>query len=87
VRWIVLVGGDLEIAVLSPRHRAEEFWATVGGMGFTGVIATVSLQLSRLPTGPALQRRQRPGISRGFLDLLEEAAAQQRGDPTSMPWR
>jgi decaprenylphospho-beta-D-ribofuranose 2-oxidase len=43
-----------EVVVLSPSNYAEWFWATVGGMGLTGIILRATIAL--LPT--ALPRRQ-----------------------------
>jgi len=40
-----LIGADGHTLSCSPGENAEAFWATVGGMGLTGVIGDVSLQL------------------------------------------
>jgi decaprenylphospho-beta-D-ribofuranose 2-oxidase len=39
---------------LSPRHDAEAFWATVGGMGLTGVITEVSFRAPPVETSRML---------------------------------
>lgn len=39
---------DGEIVELSPQHRPEWFWATVGGMGLTGVILRARIAMLRI---------------------------------------
>ncbi|MCH7904307.1 MAG: FAD-binding oxidoreductase [Armatimonadetes bacterium] len=45
---LVLPGG--ETVKCSREERADLYWATVGGMGLTGVISTVTLQLKKIET-------------------------------------
>jgi decaprenylphospho-beta-D-ribofuranose 2-oxidase len=48
VVWLDLVDGLGRLLRLSPEADPEAFWATVGGMGLTGVITRVALRLHRI---------------------------------------
>lgn len=45
-----LLKSDGEVVVISPEVDPEAFWATVGGMGLTGVILRATLRLTRVET-------------------------------------
>lgn len=45
VRWLELITADGNTVRCGPDRHAELFWATAGGMGLTGIITTVALQL------------------------------------------
>jgi decaprenylphospho-beta-D-ribofuranose 2-oxidase len=51
---------------LSPRHQSETFWATVGGMGLTGVMSEVTVGL--LPVETSMMRVDRERMA--DLDTL-----------------
>lgn len=46
--WLKLMVSSGDVLHLSPLHDDEAFWATVGGMGLTGIITTIALQLERI---------------------------------------
>jgi len=46
--WIRLVDGTGAERLLTPVETPEEFWATLGGMGLTGVVLSVGLRLKRV---------------------------------------
>ncbi len=48
--WLELVDGLGRVRRLSPSEHAEEFWASVAGMGLTGVITRVALRLRPVET-------------------------------------
>ena len=64
VRWLVLMDPQGSPQRLSPPLDAR-FWATVGGMGLTGPILVVALQLRPIGTAPASVRRVRAASLEG----------------------
>lgn len=50
VEELELLTASGEILRLSPSQRPELFWATVGGMGLTGVVLTAKVRLQRVET-------------------------------------
>jgi decaprenylphospho-beta-D-ribofuranose 2-oxidase len=54
VERIELLDGNGGLRILSPASDPEEFWATVGGMGLTGIILAATIRL--LPIRSALLR-------------------------------
>ncbi len=81
VRWLTLVRADGTTLRLAPDHRAGGFWATVGGMGLTGVIDLVCLRLAPIPSPMMLSRRRRTDDLDETLLLLEAQARLQSDDP------
>lgn len=74
VRSLRLVTGTADAITASPGERAEEFWATVGGMGLTGVITEAEFDLLPIETS-----RMRVDTER-FDDLASLMAAMAEGD-------
>lgn len=62
------------VATVSPDHDGELFWATMGGMGLTGVVATVTLKLLKIETDQVLVDTQR------FSNLDDVMSEMTRGD-------
>ncbi len=50
VKRFTLIIASGESIVCSPEHNAEVFWATVGGMGLTGLIVDADIQLRPVET-------------------------------------
>jgi len=47
---IELIASTGERTVCGPNQFSDAFWATVGGMGLTGIIGTVKLEVMRIPS-------------------------------------
>lgn len=58
VRSLELITAAGERLHCSPKLYPELFWATIGGMGLTGIIGIVSLQLKRIETAYMCVQRQ-----------------------------
>lgn len=69
VREIELVDGTGELRVLSPDEDADAFWATVAGMGLTGVICWAKVELTPVRSAAINVRTRR------FSDLAGAMAA------------
>ncbi len=77
---IVTPSGTIEV---TPEHDGELFWATVGGMGLTGVITSVTLQMMRIETDHVLVDTER------FADLegvMHEMSARDHDYRYSVAW-
>jgi decaprenylphospho-beta-D-ribofuranose 2-oxidase len=68
---VVTPGG---VVTVSPDHDGELFWATMGGMGLTGVVSSVTLRMLRIETDQVLVDTQR------FSNLDEVMSAMTSGD-------
>jgi decaprenylphospho-beta-D-ribofuranose 2-oxidase len=71
VRRLVLVDGCGDVRTLSPDDDADAFWATVGGMGLTGVVTDAVLSVE-----PIVSTRMRVRTRR-FRDLDAVLAAME----------
>lgn len=75
VREIELLLGNGERVAASPTHNADLFRATCGGMGLTGVILGVRLQLRAVASSEIVQTSRRlPGLE-ALLAALDTADA------------
>ncbi|HEV2796924.1 MAG TPA: FAD-binding oxidoreductase, partial [Nocardioides sp.] len=78
-----LVTSDGEMRTLTPDGPgAEAFWATVGGMGLTGVVVHATLACIPAETAYAVVRTERARDLDHLLDLL----AEDDRDPYSVAW-
>lgn len=62
-----------ETITLSPADNAELFWATVGGMGLTGVIIDADIQLMAIPTSIVAVETQRLRVLDDLLDQMRRS--------------
>jgi decaprenylphospho-beta-D-ribofuranose 2-oxidase len=81
VLWLSLLDSAGTITELSAGQDPDGFWATLGGMGLTGVILQAAIQLQRAETGWAIKRRRRTRSLDETIDVLRELAARQEHDP------
>ncbi|TDD22630.1 FAD-binding oxidoreductase [Kribbella turkmenica] len=81
VLWLALLRSDATIAQLSAGHHPDDFWATIGGMGLTGVILRAAVQLQRAETGWATRTRHRTRSLGETLSVLRTLAIRQEADP------
>lgn len=71
VAELELVLADKSRQRCSPEKNAELFWATIGGMGLTGIITEVAFQLRRIESAYMIVRHQRANDLEASLKLLE----------------
>jgi decaprenylphospho-beta-D-ribofuranose 2-oxidase len=83
VRSLRMRVADDRVIECSPEHHADLFWATVGGMGLTGHILEVELQMKRVPTPWIRQRSERIPDIDTFIERLASAADAW---PMTMGW-
>jgi FAD/FMN-containing dehydrogenase len=72
VRRIVLYRSDEGLVECTPDRRPELFAATLGGLGLTGIIMSVELQLRPVSSGLIAQRSIRFGNLAEFFSLSRE---------------
>jgi len=90
---------DGTVRVVSPELDRDLHWATIGGMGLTGVVLDATVQLQRVPSAwmsvsteragdldtllAALQRADRQTYSVAWVDLMAGGSVSGRGVVTS----
>jgi len=79
---LTLVGADGQPIVCSRTENQVQFWATLGGMGLTGLITSVRLQLRRVQTDHVVQRT----IVAPCLDAVLAALATYKDSTYSVAW-
>jgi decaprenylphospho-beta-D-ribofuranose 2-oxidase len=70
---LLVPGGD--VLICSPASNPRVFWATVGGMGLTGVILSARIQLRRVESAYVLVDYQRAQNLEEALDRMGESDA------------
>ena len=78
VRRFSLMVAEGAILECSPQDNAEVFWATVGGMGLTGIILEATIQLTRVPSAYVDVHQRRAGNLDELLDLFLETDEQYK---------
>ncbi|GAA0947012.1 FAD-binding oxidoreductase [Kribbella koreensis] len=81
VLWLSLLDSEGMVTELSAGQDPDGFWATLGGMGLTGVILKAAIQLQPVETGWARQRRRRTRSLDETIAVLRELAVRQETDP------
>ena len=72
VRRISMLLADGSVAELSPTLRADLFWATIGGMGLTGVILDVTINVIPIETSKCIVDTTRAHDLDHVMTLMEE---------------
>jgi decaprenylphospho-beta-D-ribofuranose 2-oxidase len=80
---IELILADGERRRCSPLENKELFWATVGGMGLTGIITEVSLRLIPIESAYMVVRQNKARNLQESLDLLHD---QEFDDDYTVAW-
>ena len=81
VLWLALLRSDGTIVQLSAGQDPDGFWATIGGMGLTGVILRAAIQLQRVDTGWVIRNRLRTTSLDETLAAMHTLAVHQELDP------
>ncbi|MEA2173876.1 MAG: decaprenylphospho-beta-D-ribofuranose 2-oxidase [Blastocatellia bacterium] len=78
VRELEMAMADGSRRVCSPLEDAELFWSTIGGMGLTGIITRVSLQLIQVESAYVKVQHHRATDLDCSLSLLEDSRTDDR---------
>ncbi len=70
---VVLTGGELRR--LTPTAQPGQFWATVAGLGLTGVVVAAGLRLQPVQTASVLRHRRRFDALPELLEAMRTAPA------------
>lgn len=73
LRWLELILANGTTLRCSPQESPEIFWATVGGMGLTGIIGTVSLRLKPIHSTSMIVKQQSFTNLEQLLQLLDSS--------------
>lgn len=73
VVWMDLLLASGEVVRLSPTHNPSWFWATVGGMGLTGLILRVALRMLPVAASTMTVETRRTATLDDSLDLMSGA--------------
>jgi decaprenylphospho-beta-D-ribofuranose 2-oxidase len=78
-----LLTADGEVRTISPEHEAELFWATVGGMGLTGVVLSATIRMSPVRTAYYMVDTER---AKNLDDLMSRLSADDERYTYSVAW-
>ncbi len=70
VRSLTLHRSDREPVICSPDENADLFAATIGGMGLTGFVTQMDVQIMRVPSSHVRQTNRAFGSIREAIDIL-----------------
>ena len=83
IKWIELITADNTRLVLSPSQSPDLFWATIGGMGLTGIIGTVCLQLQAISSAYMIVKHYEASSLEKVIAYLNDS---QIDDQYSVAW-
>ncbi len=72
VRWLDLLTADGQVRRVGPEEEPDLFWATVGGMGLTGVILRARVRMKPVETSQVLVDTDRTPDLDALMSLLTE---------------
>ncbi|KGH48106.1 decaprenylphosphoryl-beta-D-ribose oxidase [Modestobacter caceresii] len=72
VRWLDLLTADGQVRRVSPESDPDLFWATVGGMGLTGVVLRAQVQMKAIESSRCLVDTDRTPDLDSLMTLLAE---------------
>lgn len=78
VQSLELIRADGVSMICTPESNAEVFWATVGGMGLTGVIAEVTLQLTPIKNAYMAVRNHAAANLEQLFSLMQDESVDDR---------
>ncbi|MGI8662407.1 MAG: FAD-binding protein [Acidimicrobiales bacterium] len=78
VRSMRIALPDGDVVTCSPGTKADLFWATLGGMGLTGVVLDVDVALRSIPSSSLLVDTDRAADLDGVMALMSEGDASYR---------
>ena len=81
--WLDLITADKTILRCSPQENADIFWATVGGMGLTGIIGAACIQL--LPIKNQLMQVTHH-VAKNFTQVFDYLNDTNIDDEYSVAW-
>ncbi|MFA9290640.1 MAG: FAD-binding protein [Solirubrobacteraceae bacterium] len=73
VEEITLIDSDSLVRVCSPSNNQELFWATIGGMGLTGIITKVKFKLIKIESAYIKQESIKAKNLDEIFDLFEKS--------------
>jgi decaprenylphospho-beta-D-ribofuranose 2-oxidase len=82
IHWLELQTSGGETLRLSRKQDAQAFWATIGGLGLTGRVIQVALELQPISTAYVRRTQIRTDSLEQTLELFDEVAVRQWSDPT-----
>lgn len=83
VERLTLVRSDGQTYVCSPSENARLFWATIGGMGLTGIILSAAIRLMRVPS---LDIAETVKPFRNLAEYFDMAEAADRDNEYAVAW-
>ncbi len=83
IHSIDLLFADGQVRTLSPDQSSDQFWATVGGMGLTGVILRARVQLTKVPSAFINVQTQR---ANNLDELMERQIDLEHKYPYCVAW-
>jgi len=83
VKWIDLVIADGDVVRCSPKRNKALFNATIGGMGLTGLIYRVALQMHKIETSFIVEEANRVG---SLPEMMERLTVSDATHPYTVSW-